>query len=147
MQVTAYGVQPMRNDRQPVKRFGAVYGAQRFINVLTRAGNVSMFSDRCISVLSSHLCPSRASGLFPGGCPTWGLRSSSAPHAPPVSSLSWSRSCMRSADHFAPHSVLSIFVLVPHIDASIFINAVLGHPQSMFFLLCETQVSYPHQNL
>jgi hypothetical protein len=69
------------------KKFRAVYGAWRFINVLTRAGNVSMFSDRCISILSSHLCPSRASGLFPGGCPTWSLRSSSPPHATPVSSL------------------------------------------------------------
>lgn len=82
------------------KKFRAVYGAWRFSNVMTRASNVSVFSDRCISALSSNLCPSRASSLFPGGCPTWSLRSSSPPYAPPVSSLSWSHfCCMRSADY------------------------------------------------
>jgi len=44
---------------------------------------------------------------------------------------------MRSADHFDPHAVLSIFVLLPHIDASIFLYAILEHPEAMFLLLCE----------
>ena len=68
---------------QPVKKFPAFHGTQRFVTVFTSAGHLSLSwassiqsiplhltSWRSVLILSSHICLGLPSGLFPSGFPT-----------------------------------------------------------------------------
>ena len=118
---------------QPVKKFTAFYGIQRFITAFTSARHLSLSwassiqsiaphptSWRSILILSSHLCLGLPIGLIPTGFPTKTLYNLSHPpyalHAPPISffsTLSPQQYWGRSTDHLVPHYVVFATPLSP----------------------------------
>jgi hypothetical protein len=146
MQVTDYGVVHEKLRSAASEYISpSLWGLVVHFNVLIWAGNVSMSSERCISVLSTHLCPTRASGLFSDGCPTWSRIS--LRHIPHMCHprVDHSIFLMGSTHHFAPHAVLSSFVLLPHIDASIYLDAPFGILSQWACCYVRDQILYSHQ--
>ena len=112
---------------QLVKKFPAFHGIRSFITALTSVRHLSLSWAspiqstyphptfwRCILILSTRLCLSLPSGLFPSGFPTKNLYTPSpypyAPHAQPISFFSMlsTQYWVRYTNHLAPHAISSI---------------------------------------